>query len=49
MSNLETNSKCLNDIMIGKSDKPRRINKTAIANIFKYLIAEDTDIMIITE
>lgn len=49
IANLETNKKCLNDIMIGKSDKPRRINKTAISNIFKYLLAEETDIVIAIE
>ena len=46
MSSLEENKKCLNDIMIGKGDKPRRINKTAINNIFKYLLSHDMDLNI---
>lgn len=49
INSLEQDKKCLNDIMIGKNEKPRRINKTAISNIFKYLLAEDIDIIVSTK
>lgn len=46
IKNLEEDSKCLDDIVTTNSGKPRRLNKTSINNIFKYMTQNELELKI---
>lgn len=46
ISELEKNDKCLDDIFIGTTEKPRKLSKPCKSSIYKYLLQKDNDLII---